>query len=380
VSDRSESQQDKLDLAARAAWLYYIGGKTQDEIASALNISRPAAQRLVAFAVSEKLIKFRLDHPIASCMELAQAVVDRYGLAFCDVVPSDPTKLESRSLVAASAAGWLEKHIAQKAPAVIAVGTGRTLRATVQQISPLERPQHKIVSRVGNMARDGSASAFDVVMRLADRVGGQRFPMPTPVVADSAEERELLQAQRPFLRFFNWLYYVKSRMGGKPHLELFMKFSFEASFTVPPAYLVCGPHGYTIQITFPRSRAREALVELLGICQTSPCPPVTTILRAHRADDHWISFSEDGYSLNFEIHPKKRHVGKSREVVDRLVAAVARYGGKLHLAKDQVLTPEQFRSLYPRYERLLDLKQRLDPEGLLATDLARRVGLCPADR
>jgi len=198
VSDRSESQQDKLDLAARAAWLYYIGGKTQDEIASALNISRPAAQRLVAFAVSEKLIKFRLDHPIASCMELAQAVVDRYGLAFCDVVPSDPTKLESRSLVAASAAGWLEKHIAQKAPAVIAVGTGRTLRATVQQFSPVERPQHKIVSRVGNMARDGSASAFDVVMRLADRVGGQRFPMPTPVVADSAEERELLQAQRPF--------------------------------------------------------------------------------------------------------------------------------------------------------------------------------------
>jgi hypothetical protein len=190
----------------------------------------------------------------------------------------------------------------------------------------------------------------------------------------------MLQAQRPFLRFFNWLYYVKSKMGGKPHLELFMKFSFEASFTVPPAYLVCGPHGYTIQITFPRSKAREALVELLAICQTSPCPPVTTILRAHRADHHWISFSEDGYSLNFEIHPKKRHVGKSREVVDRLVAAVARYGGKLHLAKDQVLTPEQFRSLYPRYERLLDLKRRLDPEGLLATDLARRVGLCPADR
>ena len=185
----------------------------------------------------------------------------------------------------------------------------------------------------------------------------------------------MLQAQRPFLRFFNWLYYAKSRLGGKPHVELFMKFSFEASFTVPPAYLVCGPHGYTIQITFPRSHAREALVELLEICQSSPCPPVTTILRAHRADDHWISFSEDGYSLNFEIHPKKRHVAASREVVDRLVAAVARYGGKLHLAKDQVLTPEQFRSLYPRYEQLLALKRELDPEGLFASDLARRVGL-----
>ena len=186
----------------------------------------------------------------------------------------------------------------------------------------------------------------------------------------------MLQAQRPFLRFFNWLYYAKSRLGsGGKHTELFMKFSFEASFTVPPAYLVCGPHGYTIQITFPREHAREALVELLTICQSSPCPPVTTILRAHRADDHWISFTEDGYSLNFEIHPKKRHVARSREVVDRLVDAVARYGGKLHLAKDQVLTPEQFRRLYPQYERLLALKAQLDPDGLFATDLARRVGL-----
>ncbi len=189
----------------------------------------------------------------------------------------------------------------------------------------------------------------------------------------------MLQFQRPFLRFFNWLYYTKSRMaaGGK-HVELFLQYSFAASFTVPPAYLVCGPRGYTVQVTFPRASAREALVELLEICQSSPCPPVTTILRAHRADDRWISFSEDGYSLNFEIHPKKRHVAKSREVVDRLVDAVARRGGKVHLAKDQVLTPEPFRRLYPKHAQLLALKARLDPDGLFATDLARRVGLCPA--
>jgi len=187
----------------------------------------------------------------------------------------------------------------------------------------------------------------------------------------------MLQAQRPFLRLFNGLYYLKSKLLGGTGRELFMKFSFEASFTVPPAYLVCGRHGYTIQVTFPRTRAREAIVELLGICQSSPCPPVTTVLRAHRADAHWISFSEDGYSLNFEIHPKRRHVKRAREVVDRLIDAVARYGGKVHLAKDQVLRPEQFRRLYPGHERLLAAKGRLDPDGLIATDLARRVGLVP---
>ena len=36
----------KLDLAARAAWLYYIRGRTQDEIATELNVSRQNAHHL----------------------------------------------------------------------------------------------------------------------------------------------------------------------------------------------------------------------------------------------------------------------------------------------------------------------------------------------
>ena len=40
----------KLDLAARAAWLYYVAGKRQDEIAAQLNVSRQAVQRLVSLA------------------------------------------------------------------------------------------------------------------------------------------------------------------------------------------------------------------------------------------------------------------------------------------------------------------------------------------
>jgi decaprenylphospho-beta-D-ribofuranose 2-oxidase len=192
----------------------------------------------------------------------------------------------------------------------------------------------------------------------------------------------MLHAQRPMMYSFNRLYYAMCRLvfltGHSSNSELFLRFGFEASFTVPPAHLVCGPHGYTVQLTFPRSGAREAIVELLGICQSSPCPPVTTILRAHKPDDCLISFSEDGYSLNFEFHPKKRHEAASREAVDRLIDATVRRGGKIHLAKDQVLTPEQFYRVYPRYRELLAIKQRLDPDGLFTSDLARRVGIDPA--
>jgi decaprenylphospho-beta-D-ribofuranose 2-oxidase len=191
----------------------------------------------------------------------------------------------------------------------------------------------------------------------------------------------MLYAQRPMMDSFNRLYYIGCQLasltGKSSNTELFLRFGFEASFTVPPAHLVCGPHGYTVQLTFPRSSAREAIVELLGICRSSPCPPVTTILRAHKADDSLISFSQDGYSLNFEFHPKTKHEAGSRKAVDRLIDATVRRGGKIHLAKDQVLTPEQFYRVYPRYQELLAIKRRLDPEGLFTSDLARRVGIDP---
>jgi len=191
----------------------------------------------------------------------------------------------------------------------------------------------------------------------------------------------MLHGQRPMMNLFNRLYYALSRLtwrtGRSSNTELFLRFSFEASFTVPPAHLVCGPQGYTVQLTFPRSGAGEAIVELLEICQSSPCPPVTTILRAHKRDEGMLSFSEDGYSLNFEFHPKKRHEAGSRAAVDRLIEATVRRGGKIHLAKDQVLTPAQFYRVYPRYRELLEIKRRLDPEGLFTSDLARRVGIDP---
>src|ERR1700761_8498747 len=90
MAKNGESETTRLDDAARAGWLYYVAGNTQDEIARKLGVSRQTAQRLVSLAMSERLIKVRLDHPIARCMELAAALRQRYDLTYCEVAPSDP--------------------------------------------------------------------------------------------------------------------------------------------------------------------------------------------------------------------------------------------------------------------------------------------------
>src|SRR5260370_36072918 len=87
---KADDEDVRLDEAARAGWIYCVAGNTQDEIARKLGISRQAAQRLVSLAISERLIKVRLDHPIARCIELAAALKLRYDPRFCEVAPTEP--------------------------------------------------------------------------------------------------------------------------------------------------------------------------------------------------------------------------------------------------------------------------------------------------
>lgn len=110
--------EQRLDQAARAAWLSYVGGRTQDEIAGQLGVSRPGVQRLLALARQEGLIKVHIDHPIAGCMALSEALCERYGLAFCDVVPTAPDTDADASTpyLAVAAADRLAKYLERSDP------------------------------------------------------------------------------------------------------------------------------------------------------------------------------------------------------------------------------------------------------------------------
>ena len=180
-----DSEKSRLDEAARAGWLYFIAGHTQDEIAKMLQVSRASAQRLVSLCLAERLITFRLEHPIAACMELAARLKDLFHLVYCEVVPNDPAAQLSATGIAERAANVLESTLRTEKPAIVALGTGRAVRAAVERVSPIDCPNHQIVSLVGNISADGSASFFDTVGRLADRTKARHYPMPLPFLMSS---------------------------------------------------------------------------------------------------------------------------------------------------------------------------------------------------
>lgn len=75
-------------IKVRAAWMYYIAGQNQSEIASQLGTSRPVVQRLIAAAKEEGIVSISLHHPVANCLDYAQLLQEKYRLIECNIVPA----------------------------------------------------------------------------------------------------------------------------------------------------------------------------------------------------------------------------------------------------------------------------------------------------
>jgi DNA-binding transcriptional regulator LsrR (DeoR family) len=201
--NRIDAEPSTLDEAARAGWLYYVGGLTQDQIAAELGVSRQRAQRLVARARDEGLVHVRLEHQLSSCLALEAALIRRFGLMRARVAPDLPVTADPSLATAAAAAALLETYLADPRPLTIAFGTGRSLSAMAATLATQRAERHRIVSLIGNIAQDGSASFFDVVPRIADKLHATYYPMLVPVVSASHEERALFRALRPVQRAYD---------------------------------------------------------------------------------------------------------------------------------------------------------------------------------
>ena len=86
-----------------------------------------------------------------------------------------------------------------------------------------------------------------------------------------------------------------------------------------------------------------------------------------------LSFPLEGLTLAIDLPAGASGVYGALDEADTLVAGA---GGRVYLAKDARLRPPTLAALYPELERFRELRARVDPDGVLCSDLGRRLGLC----
>jgi decaprenylphospho-beta-D-ribofuranose 2-oxidase len=90
-----------------------------------------------------------------------------------------------------------------------------------------------------------------------------------------------------------------------------------------------------------------------------------------------LSFPIEGWTLAIDMPAGAPGLGAALEELDLLVAGC---GGRVYLSKDVRLRAELLEAMYPDLVSFCSVRERVDPEGVLRSDLSQRLGIDGAAR
>ena len=173
------------------------------------------------------------------------------------------------------------------------------------------------------------------------------------------------------VRAFNELFFRRAPAQERGRLESLPEF-FHPLDSVSGWNRLYGPRGlvqYQCVIPFGAEDSLRAILERLS---SSGYPSFLAVFKRMGDGDGLLSFPIRGWTLTLDMPAGGDALPTLLDSLDSLVADA---GGRVYFAKDSRLRPELVAAMYPSLERWRQERARLDPDGRMRSDLARRLGL-----
>ena len=176
---------------------------------------------------------------------------------------------------------------------------------------------------------------------------------------------------RASVRAFNELWFRKAPRHREGELQTLAAF-FHPLDGVGDWNRLYGPSGFVqYQLVVPDAAEEVVHDAVRRLAAGGHASFLAVLKRFGPANDGLLSFPVAGWTLALDL-PARPGLAP---VLDDLDARVAEAGGRVYLAKDSRLSARTFAAMYPRADEFARVRDRVDPGRILASDLARRLGL-----
>jgi len=175
-----------------------------------------------------------------------------------------------------------------------------------------------------------------------------------------------------FIKIFNLLYFNKHIAKVSQRKVDFDSFFFPLD-SINNWNRIYGKKGFfQFQFILPKSKSFNGMKKILSSISEAKTGSFLAVLKLYgKSNQNLLSFPMEGYSLALDFKKSKKNI----ELVNNLTDYVISLGGRVYLAKDSLLTEDQFNKCYKKSKLFRDIRSQFGFNKHLNSNQSIRIGL-----